>query len=141
MAALLLLVGVVVAYDALVVSDEERIEALADDVTGPVTDARMNAARGRWIDLGRQPFEVSAFGRTELYRAGDEAALDARAASALRTLSGSRLRAITSSVELQGERGTLTMRVLDDRNGMAQLSWSLAKRGDDWLLARLAIRR
>jgi hypothetical protein len=144
----LLLVGLVLAiaggallYDALVVSDEERLEELTADVTGAITRARIASARDQWIDLARQPFEVSALGRVALYRAGDDAALDQRASDAARTLEGSRLRTITSGIVIDGDHAVVTMRVLDDRNGMAHLEWTLERREGDWLLSRLRVQR
>ncbi|MCZ7686919.1 MAG: hypothetical protein M5U28_52520 [Sandaracinaceae bacterium] len=135
------LVAIVVAYDALVVSDEERLEALIEDSTGSITAARIERGRARWLDLARQPFEISGFGEARSYGAGDEAALDDRAADAARTLAGDSLRAISSGVRVEGDRGTVTMRVLGQRLGMAQIEWSLRKHGDDWLVSRLSIRR
>lgn len=134
-------VASVFLYDALVVSDEERLEALADDVAGPVSAARIAAGRARWIDLARQPFELGVDARLELYEEGDEAALDERARDAARVLAGSRLRLLTSDLEALGDRASITMRVLDERTGMHTLAWSLRKHGGDWLIERLAVRR
>lgn len=134
-------VGGALLYDALVLSDEERLEELVAAVSGPVTAARITSARERWIDLERQPFEVSALGRVALYRSGDDAALDERASDAARTLAGSRLRTLTRGIAIDGDRAVVSMRVLDDRSGMAQLEWTLERHGDDWLLARLRVQR
>ncbi|HEY8430183.1 MAG TPA: hypothetical protein VIL20_17500 [Sandaracinaceae bacterium] len=141
LAALAALVAVGLAYDALVVSDEERLEELVADSTGRITEERMARGRARWIDLSRQPFEISAFGEARAYREGDEAALDRRQAEAARALAGDTLRAITSGVAVEGDRGTVTMRVVGERTGMSQVEWSLRKHGDDWLIERLSIRR
>jgi hypothetical protein len=135
------LVGGAWLVDALVVSDEERLEELVAAVAGPVTAPRIASARERWIDLERQPFEVSALGRVALYRAGDDDALDERASEAARSLSGSHLRTITSGIAIDGDRAVVSMRVLDDRRGMGRLEWTLERHGDDWLLARLRVLR
>lgn len=135
------IVAVLFAYDALVVSDEERLEELVADSTGAMTQARIERGRARWIDLSRQPFEISGFGEARVYAEGDEARLDLREEEAARMLAGDSLRAITSGVTVEGERGTVTMRVLGERLGMAQIEWSLRKHGDDWLIERLSIRR
>lgn len=134
-------VGGALLYDALVLSDEERLEELAAAVPGPVTAARIAGARERWIDLDRQPFEISALGRVALYRSGDDAALDERAADAARSLAGSRLRTLTSGIAIDGDRAVVSMRVLDDRSGMAQLEWTLERHGGDWLLSGLRVLR
>lgn len=135
------LAALALVYDALVVTDEERLAQLAEDVAGPVTAARITAARDRWVELDRQPLEVGALGRVALYRAGDGEALARRIRSAARTLSGSRVRVLTSGVEVEGDRASVTMQILDDRTGMAHLDFELERRGDDWLLARIAVRR
>lgn len=138
---LALTVAVVVGYDALVVSDEERLEGLIADSTGTITAARIARGRATWIDLSRQPLEISGFGQARVYTEGDEAALDQRAREAARTLAGGPLRAITSGVRVEGDRGVVTMRVLRQGQGMAQIEWTLHEHGDDWLIARLSIHR
>ncbi len=130
-----------VAYDALVESDEERLEELIEDCTGTMSEARIRDGRARWIDLSRQPFEISGFGEARAYGEGDEDALDERQSEAVRALNGASLRALSSSVSVEGDRGIVTLRILSDRTGMMQVEWTLEKHGDDWLVARLSIRR
>ena len=83
-AALVSIVAALVAWDALVETDEERLAVFADQVTGPISAGRIDAARRRWIDLDRQPFEVSALGESLYYGPGEDAALAVRSARAAR---------------------------------------------------------
>lgn len=142
-AAILLVavVGGLVAYDALVETDEERLERLGDAVSGTLSLERMRGARANWVDLDRQPLEVSALGESWLFREGEREALDDRARVSLRPVLGDRLRVLSSGVEIEGESATVSMRVLADRGGLYQLAFDLEKVEGDWLIARLAVRR
>lgn len=135
------MVGILLAWDALGVTDEERLEAFIDDVTGSVGQGRVSAARARWIDLDRQPFEVSAMGRSLLYREGEEADLAERSRTALAGLRGSDLRAFHRRIDIQGDAATVTLRLVSRGQGMGTVEWRLRKHDDDWLLSRLAVTR
>jgi hypothetical protein len=140
-AAIAAVAAAIILWDALVVSDEERLEALVDDITGSASPGRLDAARARWVDLERQPFELSALGEALYYRAGDDAALAQRSSEAMRTLSGSRLRSLGSGVEVDGAQARVSVRILSDRHGLAQVECTLHRHGDDWLIERLAVSR
>lgn len=133
--------GALFLWDVLVVTDEERLELFVEDVTGSVGPDRVMNARVRWIDLSRQPFEVSALGQSLLYREGEDDALQERSHTALSSMYGERLRVLTSGIRVEEDRATVTMRVMGDRSGMAQIEWRLRKHGDDWLAERLALTR
>ncbi len=142
LAGALALVGAgALAYDALVETDEERLEVFVDDVTGEVTRGRVQLAQSRWVDLSRQPLEVSALGQSLLYRAGEEAALGARASEALQTLAGANLRVLGSTLAIEGDRATVGLRLLSRERGMSEVEWRLVRDGERWLVARLSVRR
>jgi len=125
------------AYDALVVTDEERVGELVDDVAGTMgPDA---VTRGlRWVDVERQALEVNAYGDARSYLPGQGAELEARARSALRRFDGTKLRMLRRSVEVSGDQAHVTLQLLAD-DGMANVDFALRKRGDDWLLARVYV--
>lgn len=137
----LALAGALFLWDVLVVTDEERLELFVEDVTGDVGPDRVMNARVRWVDLDRQPLEISAMGRSLLYRAGEDDALQERSQTALRSMYGERLRALTSGITVDGERATVTLRLMGDRSGLHQVQWRLRKRDDEWLVERLAVTR
>jgi hypothetical protein len=138
-AALSVVVLGVGAYDALTVSDEERLEQLVVDSTGRIDVPRMQAGRRRWVDLERQPLEISALGEVLYYGPGEDEALDERARQAVGALQGVELRALSSQIEVDGGRARVSIRTLG--RGLGSLEWSLRKHGEDWLVERLAVRR
>lgn len=140
-AVLIAAIGGYLVHDALTVSDEERLEQLVLDSTGRIGQDRMDAGRRRWVDLRRQPFEVSALGESHHYGEGDDDALEERARQAVRTLARTELRALSSGVEVEGERARVTLRVLGQGQGLGRIEWSLRKHGDDWLAERLSVQR
>ena len=137
----LAIAGALALWDALVVTDEERLEAFIDDVAGPLTPAGVRAARGRWVDLEREPLELSALGRSELFRAGELDALLERADGGLASVYGSSLTVLSHGIDVEGDEATITMRVMSQRLGMMNATWDFARHGDDWLLERAVIRR
>lgn len=139
--ALAAIAGILVAYDALVVTEEERLEAFVDDVTGMVTQGRVRGARSRWVDLGRQPLEVSAMGQSLLYREGEEEELAAQSRRALRSMLGTSLRVVSSSIRIEGDTATVDLRLMSRERGFGQAQWRLRRHGEDWLIERLSVRR
>lgn len=136
-----LLAGVLVLWDVLVVTDEERLEVFVEHVTGPVSASRVASARARWVDLDRQPLEISALGRSLRYGAGDEEDLTERSHRALEPVFGDRLRVLTDAITVEGDDATVSLRVMSERRGLATLEWRLRRHGDEWLVERLAVRR
>lgn len=139
--ALLVIVAAVLAWDALVVTDEERLEAFVEDVTGAVGPTRVSTARERWIDLSRQPFEASAMGESLFYGPGEDAALAERANAVARELRGVTLRVMSSGITVEGDEATVSLRVLSRERGMGQVEWRLRRHGDDWLAEHLTVMR
>lgn len=136
-----LALGAYVVFDLVTLSEEERLEQLVADSTGRITQARMDAGRRRWVDLERQPLEVSALGESLYFRAGDDAALEERARQAVRSLASGELRALSSAVEVEGARARVTVRALGRGQGLGRIEWSLRKHGGDWLVERLSVQR
>ncbi len=140
-AAVVAIAAALLAWDALVETDEERLEGFVAEVTGSVSAGRVDAARRRWIDLSRQPFEVSALGESLYYGPGDDAALAERASAVARELSGVDLRTLSRGITVDGDEARITLRLLSRERGMGQVEWRLQRHGDDWLVERLAVTR
>lgn len=134
------IVGGWLGLDQLIVTDEEQIEELANAVTGPVEDARIDAAIREWIDPATQPIEVTAFGQTELYDVENAAELATRAREALRSYRGERLRKLRQSIEVHDDRGRLSLRIVSVR-GMVDADFDVRKHGDRWLVSAVSIHR
>jgi hypothetical protein len=135
------LVGLVFLYDVLVVTDEERIEEFVADVTGTVSPTRVHRARTRWVDLSRQPIRATVYGQALAWDEDDEARLEEEADERLRTIEGSRTRTMGSTIEIEGDHATVSLRVVSDRLGLANIEWQLEKHDDDWLVSRLSVQR
>lgn len=140
-AAVLVIGGALFAYDALVETEEERLEVFVDDVTGSVTRGRVDVARSRWVDLSRQPFEVSAMGQSWLFEEGEEDELTDQASSSLRGIFGTNLRVMSTTMQIEGDTATVTLQLVSRERGLGMVEWRLSKDGEDWLVERLAVRR
>ncbi|MCB9596291.1 MAG: hypothetical protein H6719_26450 [Sandaracinaceae bacterium] len=140
-AAVVAIVAAWLVWDALVITDEERLEVFAEEVTGAVGPARVNGAIARWIDLDRQPFEVSAFGESLYYGPGEDAALAERAAAAVRELRGVNLRRMQTGITVEGDEARVSIRLLSRERGMGRAEWRLRRHGDDWLAEHLTVAR
>jgi hypothetical protein len=130
-------VVVLIAYDALVVTDEERLEAFVDSVHGEVTSERIDEALSH-CDPSIEPVEVQVFGDTTLYT--DSSELESRARESLRRFSGDDLRVMTSSVRVEDGRGNIRLRLLSSR-GMMRVDFTLVAHGERWLVSKVMVSR
>lgn len=131
-----------VAWDALTVTDEERIEAFTDLVGGEVTDARIRRALA-FAEPARQPVELEVRGSVTVYEGPDGAAeLEAHARRGLRRFRGDTIRVLSEAIEVRGDEATATQRLLTDQ-GMIDVEWLLHRHGEDgedWLVGRARLR-
>ncbi|MBW2463048.1 MAG: hypothetical protein JRH11_15470 [Deltaproteobacteria bacterium] len=137
-AGLAALVALGLAYDALVETDEERIEAFADAVTGEVTSEKIAEAL-TWCDTGRQPVEVYLMGESLLYES--DSALADRARQGMSRFMGQDVRALNRNVQVDGDRASLRVRVMNSQLGMVNATFEFRKRDDKWLLSVVRITR
>lgn len=141
-AVLGLIGGAIVVGDALITTDEERLERFVDTVTGTVDASTLEAGLS-WTDPAVQPLEVEARGMGKLYdgRNADELQVDAR--RALRGYMGDTLRPLRSSIEVDANRATIRLRLLTNR-GMVDARFHFRKRsgppGERWLLDKAWVR-
>lgn len=138
-AAVVVAIAAYFGFDALVVTDEERLEAFADVVTGDLTDVRFEAAWA-YVDLGRQPIEVLSFDGVQTYDAARGSEARARARQVVQRLQGDNLRALGQSIEITDDVGVVAQRILSNQ-GMANIEYRLHRHGDDWLIGRVWVRR
>lgn len=135
--ALAAVVGIWWALDALVVTEEERLEAFVDDVTGTVSTERIDRAL-EWVDPSTEPVEIRVMGRTSYYE--QMGPLRERARDALAFLEGDDLRTLQQGIEVTEDRAVVSLRLLGDR-GMVQVEFTLRQHGDRWLVAEVQIHR
>lgn len=136
-ATLVVAVAVWLTLDAVIVTDEERLEAFVEDVTGTVTTQRIDTAM-EWVDPAAEPVEIRYFGRSDYYE--EMLPLRDRAHDALRFLSGDSLRTLQEGIEVEGDRATVSLRLLSDR-GMVQATFTLRRHGERWLVSEVEIHR
>jgi hypothetical protein len=124
--------------DLVIVTDAERIAPLIDDIGGEVTPARIDAVLA-WTDPERQPVEIQALGRTELFE--ERAALSTRAHEGLRPVQGDTFRILGESIDVEDDRATVSLRLLSGQGGMTSVFFDLRKRDDDWLIEKVRVER
>jgi hypothetical protein len=131
-------IGVGLIVDAVVVTEEERLEVFLDSVTGEVTSEKIASALA-WVDTSRQPVEVSVRGQSNLYE--DDESLQERARDSMRRFIGQDLRILGESIVVEDDRATIHIRVINSQLGMVNVDFDLRKRGEDWLVAKVGVTR
>lgn len=135
---LVLLIGsVAVVADALVVTDQERLEAFVDSVTGEVETRRIDAALS-YVDTARVPVEITVGEEYRTYDEGQEVDLAERARRTLAPFTGQDVRVLQKAIEIDGERALVALRI-GTREGTANLQFRLVRRGDGWLVSRVRV--
>lgn len=124
--------GIAFAADALVVSDLEQVEQLADELTGDVD--RVDVLQQR-IDLAREPVVVG----TSRFDESEDYALTEALAEALDPIGSGELDVVQRSVEVDDTRATVALRV---RTGgaLSDTTIDLVKNGQGWLVTRVRTR-
>lgn len=137
-ALVLTLVGAFVwTADALVTTDEERLEAVADALAGRLEDTRLDHALTH-VDLAREPVELVARDGVDLYRAGDEASLEDDVRRAVAPYLGETARMLQRQVEADGDEGLVAVRLLV-AGETADVQLRLRRHGDTWLVRRVRV--
>ncbi|MCA9600470.1 MAG: hypothetical protein R3A78_14200 [Polyangiales bacterium] len=129
------LVAAFVTYDVLVVTDEERIEAFVETITGTVDEDHIAAALA-YFDPARVTIDVEVLGRGRVYSDAAQFRSDMRRAVSI--LQGDHLRALGEHIEVTGDTATVTMRLVTQR-GIRDTEFRLVKRGEDWLVSRVRV--
>ncbi len=129
--------GTAVTADALVETDEERLEALADELEegGPA------AVDGvlRWTDLAREPVTVRDDRRDRELEEGEDGALADAVTDALAPLGRGEVDVVQRSVEVRGDRGTIALRARVDGE-LIDANLRLSRSGQGWLVTSLRVR-
>lgn len=123
--------GVALAADALVESDEERIADVADALTDPRPERRIDALL-TWVDPTRVDVLVRADGTAERFGEDDGDPADA-IRSALAPLADESLDVVQRSIEVEGDHARVALRV---RSGGAVVDTlvGLRRDGQAWLV-------
>jgi hypothetical protein len=137
-AGLALLIAALVVWDILVVTDQERIEAFADTVTSEVNAENIELALA-YVNPSVQPVLIEVRHQSLRYDKESPEEFAAMAHGRLRPYHGTKQHVMRKSVEVQETRATVATETFS-RRGRVSVDWELKKRGDDWLVSRMAIR-
>lgn len=129
--------GFAAAADALVFTDQERLEAFTDTFDGDVTDQRIDQALD-FADPDREPVELVAGQLHAVYQDGQGAELAERAHRELAPLAGSETTLVQRSIHIEGDSALVAVRVRT-RAGMIDASFNLSRHGDGWLIRRVRV--
>jgi hypothetical protein len=138
-----LVIGTVIAVDALTVSDEELLEKFIDDVTGTVDRDYVYRALG-YVDLGPVPLDVEVLlpveSHTGVYDASRAAELESMFRRRIRPYYGEYLRAFQKKIVIDDDRADVGFTVLS-RRLRARAELKMRKVGERWLVASVRISR
>ena len=132
--AALFAVGLLVAADALVESDEERLEPLAGALLEEGVDARIDAVL-RWTDPETTPVAIgrSTFGE------GRQAALESALRERLSPLLEADGELVQQSVRVREDRASVALRLRDSTAELHDVSFALRRHGQGWLIERIRV--
>lgn len=131
------LVGGYLAWDAAVVTDEEKIEAFAETISGELDLDRVDAAM-HYVRPEIMPVTVNTPWGEKVY----DASPDVRAAAhkGLSRFYGERLRITSEEIHVEEHAARLTVRVMTMR-GFRDAEFRFAKPDDEtWVLTHVTVR-
>lgn len=134
---LLVLGGGTFVADALVETDEERLDSYAEELVKADRGAEADVVRG-WAELSRSAVRVDGPSGPERFDRGrDQLALTEALEDALAPLSNAqRLEVVQRAIRVDGDRGTIALRVRADGR-VEDLTIRFARSGQGWVLERL----
>lgn len=128
--------GVALAADALVESDEEYVDELADALTSPRADRRVDALLA-WVDPTRAPLTIRAGGRTDRIGESDEDP-GRLIRDALTAFTVESIEVVQRSVRVEGDRAQVALRVRSDGE-IVDAQFALLRDGQSWLVDEVRI--
>ena len=132
--ATLIVGGFALAADALVVSDEERLDQLVDGlVEGEAGDLL------RWVDLSFAPVSLQVPARTVRFEDGDDLAVSDALTDALVAFEASDLSIVQRATVIDGDRATVSVRARA-HGELHDATFHLVRGGSSWWIERLVAR-
>ncbi len=136
--AVAVLLGLSAVADALFVTDEERLEAFVDAISGDIETGRIDDALS-FISTRHEEVELRAPDQNEWFGEGDDAELGALARETLAPYLGQELELVQHSVRVQDDAGQVGVRLRGPR-GLMDVTFELRKHGERWYLRSARIR-
>jgi hypothetical protein len=136
--ALAVLLGLSAVADALFVTDEERLEAFVDAISGDIETGRIDDAL-RFVSTRHEEVALRAPGQNEWFGEGDDAELGALARERLAPHLGQALELVQHSVRVDEDAGHVGVRLRGPR-GLMDVAFELRKHGERWYVRSARIR-
>ncbi len=134
---IVLVVGGYLAWDAAVVTDEEKIEAFAETISGKLDLDRIDEAM-MYVRPAYQPLTVTSPWGEKVYE--DVAGVRSAAHKALSRFYGEHLRIMNQEIHVEERAARLSVRVMTMR-GMRDADFRFAKPDDEnWVLTHVTVR-
>ncbi len=135
--ALIAIASVAAVADALVLTDEERLESFAELFDGQVEQGRIDEALS-YIDTERQPVTAHVLGQRLEFDAGEDADIDAMVRRELRDIIGAEVSLRSHTVRVQQQRAQVAMR-LQGSGELVDLTFDLEKYGDRFFVRQVRV--
>ncbi len=136
--ALVAVGGVAAVADALVVTDEERLETFAEDLSGDILPERIDAALG-YFDPDRQPVEVVTDGQRLFFAEGEGADLAAEVRAVLAPHGQQEATLLQRAIELRDDDARVALRLRTSED-VVDATFDLRKHGERWFVRRVRVR-
>lgn len=136
--ASLLVGGFAVVADAIVVTDEERLGQLADELTDGPAPERVPGVL-RWMDLSRESVRLEHDRRVRVFGDDDGHRLADEVFAALEPFAADDLEVVQRSVQVDGDRGTVAVRARAD-GALHDATFRLVRSGQGWLVGSVQAR-
>lgn len=124
------------AVDALIVTDEEFLLAIVDNMEGELSSAAIDDALVH-VRTDEVPVTLNATGRSRRYES-DDAALASDTQRRLRVLLGSEVEVLQRDVQIDGDSAQVRARMRLPQ-GPVSVSAQFEKRGSRWLLRSASV--
>lgn len=124
------------AVDALIVTDEEFLAAIVDDMEGELSEAAIDDALVH-VQTNEVPVTLNSGGRSQRYD-GDDAALASETQRRLRLFLGSEVEVLQRDIEVNGDLAQVRARMRLPQ-GPVSVSAQFEKRGNRWLLRSASV--
>jgi hypothetical protein len=136
--ALSLVLGASAVADALVVTDAEALDRVADALVREEEGARVDAFLA-YADPLREPMLLRTEDGASEFGEGQEIELASSVRDALAAIDHGDVSVVQRAIEVDGENGTVAAR-LRTPEGLLDVRASLRRLGDGWLVLRLDVR-
>ena len=124
--------------DALVVTEGERLSALADSLTEEDPGRRVDQLL-RYVVPGREPVELTVSGRPRHFGEGQEVELSDQLRTALGFLEQRGVSVVQESVSRDGDEGVVALR-LRAGSALHDVALYMNRHEDRWLARRVVVR-